>query len=107
MRCLQQQADDSYQLLRKQPVKGYSISFLITNQHIHLHSTSRTSRKKNNNNGNTSNSNSDNEKVYKQEVLQMIVHFCSQMDKECRDIKIQVNEEARYITAEFLKAFNV
>ena len=117
MRFLQQQADDSYQLLRKQPVPGYSVSFLITNQHIHVHSTSRSSwknsakKKNNSNNGNhsnsNSNSNSDNEKVYKQKVQRMILHFCSQMDKECRDIKIQVNAEARYITTEFLKAFRV
>jgi hypothetical protein len=80
MRFLTQQAEDHYQILRKKPLEGYSVSFLITNKHISIHG--------------------------QQKLQQTIVNFCSQMDKECSDIKIQVNAQARYITTEFLKAFN-
>ena len=80
MRFLTQQAEDHYQILRKKPLDGYSVSFLITNKNIQIHG--------------------------QQQLQQTIINFCSQMDKECSDIKIQVNAQARYITTEFLKAFN-
>ena len=80
MRFLTQQAEDHYQILRKKPLDGYSVSFLITNKNIQIHG--------------------------QKQLQQTIINFCSQMDKECSDIKIQVNAQARYITTEFLKAFN-
>jgi len=80
MRFLTQHAEDHYQILRKKPIDGYSVSFLITNKNIHIHG--------------------------QKQLQQTIIKFCSQMDKECSDIKIQVNAQARYITTEFLKAFN-
>jgi hypothetical protein len=80
MRFLTQQAEDHYQILRKKPLDGYSVSFLITNKNIQIHG--------------------------RKQLQQTIINFCSQMDKECSDIKIQVNAQARYITTELLKAFN-
>lgn len=78
MRFLQQQAED-YRILRRKPVEGYSISFLITNCHV--------------------------EEYTKESIEGMILAFASQMDKECSDIKIQVNAQARYVATEFWKAF--
>lgn len=78
MRFLQQQAED-YQILRRKPVDGYSISFLILDKHLH--------------------------EFGRGEMEDWIINFCAVMDKECSDIKIQVNAEARHGTTEFFKAF--
>jgi len=80
MRLLQQQAEDHYRLLRRKPLEGYSVTFLITNKHLAVHGRC--------------------------EIEQTILDFCSRIDKECSDIKLQVNAQARYITTEFCKAFN-
>lgn len=80
MRFLQQQAEDHYQILRRKPLEGYSVTFLVTNKHLAIHG--------------------------RHEVEHTILDFCSRIDKECSDIKIQVNAQARYITTEFCKAFN-
>jgi ARP2/3 complex 20 kDa subunit (ARPC4)/Arp2/3 complex, 34 kD subunit p34-Arc len=78
MRFLQQQAED-YQILRRKPVEGYSISFLILDKHV--------------------------SELGKEDIEDWIVNFCAVMDKECSDIKIQVNAEARHGTTEYFKAF--
>ena len=65
-------------LLRKRPLEGYSITFLVTNQHLAVHKN----------------------------IKESILSFCSRIDKECSDIKLQVNAQARYVTTEFCKAFN-
>jgi len=84
MRLLAQYAEESYQLLRKKPVEGYSVTFLLTNKLL----------------TNTFNNNTEHQ------IEAMILHFLSQLDKECSDIKLQVNAQARYVTTTFLKAFN-
>jgi actin related protein 2/3 complex subunit 4 len=78
MRFVQQQAEE-YKLLRRKPIDGYSITFLILNKHLTTYD--------------------------QQELQDWIVHFCSGVDKECSDIKLQVNAQARYVTTEFFKAF--
>ncbi|KAG7365318.1 ARP2/3 complex subunit (ARPC4) domain containing protein [Nitzschia inconspicua] len=78
MRFLQQQAED-YQILRRKPLDGYSMSFLILSKHLQEYS--------------------------KEDIEDWIVNFCAVMDKECSDIKLRVNAEARYGTTEFFKAF--
>lgn len=78
MRFLMVQED--HPLLRKKPMQGYSVSFLVTNKHLAMYGLPR--------------------------VTESILDFCATIDKECSDIKLQVNAQARYITTEFLKAFN-
>lgn len=71
---------EQHPLLRKEPIEGYSVSFLVTNKHL---------------------------TIYGQEKIQdSILGFCANIDRECSDIKLQVNAQARYVTTEFLKAFN-
>jgi actin related protein 2/3 complex subunit 4 len=71
---------ENHPLLRKNPVKGYSVSFLVTNRHLAIHG--------------------------RETVEDSILDFCASIDKECSDVKLQVNAQARYVTSEFLKAFN-
>jgi actin related protein 2/3 complex subunit 4 len=71
---------EHHPLLRKKPIKGYSVTFLVTNRHLATHG--------------------------RQRVEDSILGFCAKIDKECSDIKLQVNAQARYVTTEFLKAFN-
>lgn len=83
MRFLQQQAED-YKILRRKPVRGedgieYSVSFLVLHKHLYEYG--------------------------KADIEDWIVNFCAVMDKECSDIKIQVNAQARYGTIEYFKAF--
>jgi hypothetical protein len=80
LRFLQQQAED-YGILRRKPVEGYSITFLICNHHLARHRHDSI------------------------DVLDTILSFCALLDKECSDIKIQVNAEARHVATEFFKAF--
>ena len=78
MRFLQQQADD-YKIVRRKPIKGYSITFLVTNLHVEQYSIG--------------------------DINDMIISFASQVDKECNDIKLKVNAEARHVANELWKAF--
>jgi actin related protein 2/3 complex subunit 4 len=71
---------EHHPLLRKKPLKGYSVTFLVTSRHLAIHG--------------------------RQKVEDSILGFCAKIDKECSDIKLQVNAQARYVTTEFLKAFN-
>ena len=71
---------EHHPLLRKKPMKGYSVTFLVTNRYLAIHG--------------------------RQKVEDSILGFCAKIDKECSDIKLQVNAQARYVTTEFLKAFN-
>ena len=71
---------EQHPILRKTPIEGYSVTFLVTNKHLAIHGSQR--------------------------VEDSILGFCAKIDKESSDIKLQVNAQARYVTAEFLKAFN-
>lgn len=71
---------EQHPLMRKKSLEGYSVTFLVTNKHLTTYGLQR--------------------------VKETILGFCSKVDKECSDIKLQVNAQARYVTSEFLKAFN-
>lgn len=71
---------EQHPLLRKVPIEGYSVTFLITNKHLAIYG--------------------------REGIEDSILGFCAKIDKECSDIKLQVNAQARYVTTEFLKAFN-
>ena len=78
MKFFQQRADQ-YSILRRKPVEGYSISFLVLNTHVCKFGTDQ--------------------------ILQVILDFLSQLDRECSDVKISINARARLIATEFMKEF--
>jgi actin related protein 2/3 complex subunit 4 len=77
-RFLMQRAED-FLVLRRSPVKGYDISFLITNFHT--------------------------EDMKKKELVDFILHFMEEIDPEISAMKLAVNSRARVVATTFLKQF--
>lgn len=61
--------------------QGYDISFLITNFHT--------------------------EQMYKHKVVDFVIHFMEEIDKEISEMKLSVNARARIVAEEFLKNVSV
>ena len=59
--------------------QGYDISFLITNFHT--------------------------EQMFKHKLVDFIIHFMEEIDKEINEMKLAVNSRARLSAEEFLKRF--
>ena len=78
MRFMMMRADNFF-ILRRKPVEGYDISFLITNFHT--------------------------EQMYKHKLVDFIVQFMEDIDKEISEMKLTVNARARICAEEFLKNF--
>lgn len=78
MRFMMMRAEN-FIVLRRKPVEGYSISFLITNFHT--------------------------EAMFKHKLVDFIIHFMEEIDKEISDMKLAVNSRARISAEEFLKRF--
>lgn len=57
--------------------QGYDISFLITNFHT--------------------------EQMYKHKLVDFVIHFMEEIDKEISEMKLAVNARARIVAEEFLK----
>ncbi|KAH6789897.1 binding protein [Perilla frutescens var. frutescens] len=70
---------EAFQVLRRKPVQGYDISFLITNYHC--------------------------EDMQKQKLIDFIVQFMEDIDKEISELKLSVNTRGRLVATEFLKQF--
>ncbi|XP_059651430.1 actin-related protein 2/3 complex subunit 4 isoform X1 [Cornus florida] len=70
---------EAFQVLRRKPVQGYDISFLITNYHC--------------------------EDMQKHKLIDFIVQFMEDMDKEISELKLSVNTRGRLVATEFLKQF--
>ncbi|VYS62616.1 unnamed protein product [Arabidopsis thaliana] len=70
---------EAFQVLRRKPVQGYDISFLITNYHC--------------------------EEMQKQKLIDFIIQFMEDIEKEIRDLKESVNTRGRLVATEFLKQF--
>lgn len=70
---------ESFQVLRRKPVQGFDISFLITNVHC--------------------------EEMYKHKLIDFIVQFMEDIDKEINELKLSVNTRGRLVATEFLKQF--
>ncbi|KAL6532187.1 Actin-related protein 2/3 complex subunit 4 [Orobanche gracilis] len=70
---------EAFQVLRRKPVQGYDISFLITNYHC--------------------------EEMQKQKLIDFIVQFMEDIDKEIGELKLSVNTRGRLVATEFLKQF--
>jgi len=79
MRFMMQRADD-FQILRRKPLPDYDISFLITNFHA--------------------------EAMFKHRLVDFIIYFLEEIDKEISEMKLAVSSRARMCAEEFLKKFN-
>lgn len=70
---------ENFVILRRKPIEGYDISFLITNFHT--------------------------EQMYKHKLVDFVIHFMEEVDKEISELKLTVNSRARLVSEEFLKRF--
>jgi len=77
-RFLAQRAED-FMILRRNAIKGYDISFLITNFHC--------------------------EEMWKHKLVDFIIHFMEEVDSEISAMKLTVNSRARTVATTFLKQF--
>ncbi|PKY01929.1 ARPC4-domain-containing protein [Aspergillus campestris IBT 28561] len=78
-RFLTQRAE-SFFILRRKPVKGYDISFLITNFHT--------------------------EAMLKHKLVDFIIQFMEEVDKEISEMKLFLNARARFVAESFLTPFD-
>lgn len=77
-RFLQQRAEEFF-ILRRKPVEGYDITFLITNFHT--------------------------EEMWKHKLVDFVVQFMEEIDSEISALKLAVNSRARLVASNFLKQF--
>ena len=77
-RFLMQRADN-FVVLRRKPMPGYDVSFLLTNFNL--------------------------EAMWKHKLIDFVVQFMEEIDSEISAMKIQVNERARTVGYQFLKEF--
>jgi actin related protein 2/3 complex subunit 4 len=78
MRFLTQRAEDFY-ILRRKPIEGYDISFLITNFHV--------------------------EEMFKDKLIKFILDFIKDIDADVKDMKLQQTARARLVAKKFLGSF--
>ncbi|KAF6023416.1 Arpc4 [Bugula neritina] len=74
------QRAENFFILRRKPIEGYDISFLVTNFHL--------------------------EQMLKHKLVDFVIHFMEEIDKEVSNLKLAVNTRARISAAEFLQCFN-
>ncbi|KAF1742149.1 hypothetical protein MXB_5305 [Myxobolus squamalis] len=70
---------ENFKVLRRKPTKGYDISFLLTNFHT--------------------------EQMYKDKIVDFIITFMEEIDREISEQKISLNARARTASEEFMKGF--
>jgi len=73
------QRAESFVVLRRKPVQGYDISFLITNFHA--------------------------ETMLKNKIVDFIIQFMEDVDREINDMKLMLNRRARTVAEAYLVAF--
>jgi len=73
------QRSEHFVIMRRKPTDGYSISFLITHAHI--------------------------EKMWKEKLVDFIITFMEDINKEISAMRIALNSRARIVAEEFLKDF--
>jgi len=74
------QRAESFIVLRRKPVQGYDISFLITNTHS--------------------------ETMLKHKLVDFIIQFMEEVDREISEMKLSLNARARIVAESYLTAFN-
>lgn len=77
-RFLMQRAEQ-FIVMRRVPVEGYDMSFLIVHQHL--------------------------ENMYKHKLIDFIITFMEDIDKEISEMKISLNARGRIVATEFMKQF--
>ncbi|AMD20917.1 HDR175Wp [Eremothecium sinecaudum] len=77
-RFLEQRAESFY-ILRRVPINGYSISFLITNNHT--------------------------ETMITEKLVDFIIEFMEEVDKEISEMKLFLNARARFVAEAYLGQF--
>ncbi|CAM9422412.1 unnamed protein product, partial [Ectocarpus fasciculatus] len=75
-RFLMQRAEQ-FIVMRRKPIEGYDISFLIT--HVHL------------------------EKMWRHKLVDFVIQFMEDIDKEISGMKIAINARARVVATEYMK----
>ncbi|KAG8927075.1 Arp complex subunit [Tulasnella sp. 417] len=70
---------ESFVILRRKPIPGYDISFLITNFHT--------------------------ESMLKHKLVDFIIQFMEDVDKEISEMKLSLNARARIVAESYLTAF--
>ena len=78
MRFLTQRAEH-FVVLRRKPIQGYDISFLITNTHT--------------------------EDFLKHKLVDFVIHFMQEIDKEINYLKLGLNARARISAESYLREF--
>ncbi|KAK3192423.1 Arp complex subunit [Lecanicillium sp. MT-2017a] len=78
-RFLSQRAE-SFFILRRKPIAGYDISFLITNTHT--------------------------ERLLKHKLVDFVIEFMEEVDKEISEMKLFLNARARFVAETFLAQFD-
>ncbi|KAJ5342164.1 ARP2/3 complex 20 kDa subunit (P20-ARC) [Penicillium brevicompactum] len=78
-RFLTQRAE-SFFILRRKPVEGFDISFLITNFHT--------------------------EKMLTHKLIDFVIEFMEEVDKEISEMKLFLNARARFVAESFLTPFD-
>ncbi|KAI9366759.1 hypothetical protein DFJ73DRAFT_805400 [Zopfochytrium polystomum] len=68
---------ENFVILRRKPIQGYDISFLITNFHT--------------------------EQMFKHKLVDFIIQFMEEVDKEISEIKLSINARARIVAETFLQ----
>jgi actin related protein 2/3 complex subunit 4 len=79
MRFLMQRAE-RFVVLRRKPIPGYDISFLVTNLHTEV--------------------------MFKHKVVDFIIQFMEDIDKEVSEMKLGVNSRGRVVASKFLEQFS-
>lgn len=71
---------ESFVVLRRKPVQDYDISFLITNTHT--------------------------EQMFKHKLVDFIIQFMEDVDKEISEMKLSINARARIVAESYLGQFS-
>ena len=74
------QRSEQFIIMRRKPVEGYSISFLITHTHL--------------------------EKMWKQKLVEFIIQFMEDINKEISAMRIALNARARIVAQEFFRGLS-
>ena len=72
---------ENFVILRRKKIEGYDISFLITNFHT--------------------------EEMLRHKLIDFVIHFMEEIDKEISEMKLCVNSRARICAEEFLKRVRI
>ena len=73
------QRAEQFIILRRKPIDGYSLSFLVTHEHL--------------------------EELYKHKLVDFIITFLEEIDSEISYMKIGVNSRARIVAQQFVAGF--